>query len=393
MSAVKGSLREGPNVTTTRSSPSVVRVLASGGQLELPQLTMANVSPPSIRVAKGPSLIVSISRPSGRPGVTDWGVPVLPHAATRNAVHSNPGGDEAAHVVITIPSWTDPTYATHIVTSCRPRIGWPPDSGAVGSQLGELPRSRSAHRNRAALWRPRVLDDVTSLALAGAACNVRGVDRSVANPEGRLMMRSDDDREPPLVVPFLLVAPEDAWGVRCSQCDRWHPRPRAVNDDMNVCDEDRAGLRREFLAVIADDVALVERQDAVWGREWWHASASRDIDLTRADIMHWGSKEAAMERAHSRLSPLVSFGERMYLHRATVRPGVSVHPDVMLERPGEGTDHRHGERLLLAHDVVRYVNGTEGPGAVSLMLRPSSLLRVAREAELIAPSGTTVIAR
>jgi len=180
------------------------------------------------------------------------------------------------------------------------------------------------------------------------------------------MMRSDDDRDPPLVIPFLLVAPEDAWGVRCSQCDRWHPRPRVVNDDMNICVEDRAGLRHEFLAVVADDVELIEQQDAVWGREWWHASASKDIDLTRVDIMHWGSKEAAMERSHSRLSPLVSFAGRMYLRR--------------------------GDGLLAAHDVVRYVNGTEGPGAVSLMLRPSSLLRVTCEAELIAPNGITVIA-
>lgn len=206
------------------------------------------------------------------------------------------------------------------------------------------------------------------------------------------MMRSDDDLDPPLVIPFLQVAPQDAWGVRCSQCDRWYPRPRVVNDDMNVCVEDRAGLRHEFLAVVADDADLIEQQDAVWGREWWHASASKDIDLTRVDIMHWGSKEAAMERAHSRLSPLVSFAGRMYLHRATVRPGVSVHPDVMLERPGEGTDHRRGEGLLAAHEVVRYVNGTEAPGAVSLMLRPASLLRVTCEAELIAPNGITVIA-
>lgn len=207
------------------------------------------------------------------------------------------------------------------------------------------------------------------------------------------MMRPDDEREPPSVVRSLPVAPEGAWGVRCSNCDRWHPRPRLVNDDMNVCDADRAGLRLGFLAVIADDVELIERQEAVSGREWWHASTSADIDSTRADIMHWGSKEAAMERAHSRLSPLVSSGAKVYLHRATVRSGVSVHPDVMVERPGEGTDHSYGEVLLSKHDVVRYVNGTEGPGAVSLMLRPSSLVGVTCEGELIAPDGITVIAK
>jgi hypothetical protein len=159
---------------------------------------------------------------------------------------------------------------------------------------------------------------------------------------------------------------------------------------MNVCQVCRAGSRPEFLAAVADDIELIIDPSATPARVWWHASSSDTIDLTRTDIMHWGSREAAIERAHSRLSPFVSSGRRMFLHRATIEAGGSIHPDIMLERPGEGTNHEHGEELIRTHDVVRYVNGTEGPGAVSLMLLPCSLKAVGLECELIAPRGVTV---
>lgn len=211
----------------------------------------------------------------------------------------------------------------------------------------------------------------------------------VENPVGKLLMPSPDLDEPPFEIAFLPVAPDDAWGIRCAQCGNWFPRPRAADDDMNVCRTCRAGIRLEFLAVITDDIELIELAGAVLAREWWHASASDLIDLARTETMHWGSREAAIERAHSRLSPLVSSGQRVFLHRATILTAASIHPDVLLERPGEGTNHDHGERLLHSHDIVRYVNGTEGPGAVSLMLLPSSLAAVSLECELVAQSGVT----
>lgn len=210
----------------------------------------------------------------------------------------------------------------------------------------------------------------------------RCVLRLVTNPVGRLLMRSDDETEPPLVLESIPVAPSSAWGVCCSECGRWSERPRPVNDDMNVCIHCRAGVRYEFLALVSDDIELLQQPEAVGNREWWHSSGSDVIDLERPAEMHWGSREAALERAHSRLSPRVYAGRAVFLHRATLRPDSRVHPDVMLERPGEPTDHSYAKSLLQEHDIVRYVNATEAPGSISLLLRPPSLATVTLEGEI-----------
>lgn len=213
--------------------------------------------------------------------------------------------------------------------------------------------------------------------------------RRVSNPSGMLLMPSLELGKPPIEFRELPVAPDDAWGVRCGGCKLWFARPRDVVDDMNVCRDCRGGIETGVLAVIPDDILLIEDAEAILERGWWHSSVSDSIDLGRTDIMHWGSRDAAIERAHVRLSVGAAPNDRMFLHRSSVRPAASVHAHVMLERPGEGTDHTHGESLLHSHDVVRYVNGTEGPGAVSLLLRPNSLEAVFLECVLEIELGVT----
>lgn len=195
--------------------------------------------------------------------------------------------------------------------------------------------------------------------------------------------------KPPIEFRDLPVAPDDSWGVRCGGCKVWFDRARDVVDGMNVCRDCRGGIETGVLAVIPDDVLLIEDAEEVLRREWWHSSVFDSVDLGRTNIMHWGSRDAAIERTHVRLSAGVAPNDRMFLHRSAVRPAAIVHPDVMLERPGEGTDHTHGESRLHAHGVVRYVNGTEGPGAVSLMLRPISLEAVLLECVLEITLGVT----
>lgn len=145
------------------------------------------------------------------------------------------------------------------------------------------------------------------------------------------------------------------------------------------------------MAIIEDDIPLVEVQDRVLERVWWHASTSSSLDLTRTREMHWGSMEAATERAYFSLSPLTSNRLPVYLYQTSLRAGLRVHSDVLVERPGEPTNHDHAKKLLATHDVVRYINGTEGPGAVSLMLFPPALDTVICEGVLSMNDGIVTL--
>jgi hypothetical protein len=194
------------------------------------------------------------------------------------------------------------------------------------------------------------------------------------NPGGRFLVPSDADGEPPVVITKLELAPKGYWGVRCFGPDHhWFPRPRKPSDDMNICLQCGAGLD-DTLALVEDDVEVVMRPQAVFEREWWHATPSARIDPIRTSIMHWGSEEAALERAHVMLSPWRS--ERIFLHRAMVHPGCAIAPDVFIERPGYGANHDDGHALMPPFEVVRYINGTEAPGGTSIMVRAQSLTDV-----------------
>lgn len=201
----------------------------------------------------------------------------------------------------------------------------------------------------------------------------------IANPLGQILTPTDSG--PGVAQIDIGIAPFLAWGVRCSGTGaHWFLRPRAADKDMNICHCGN-GLG-PGLALVPDDVALLNDPVTVAIRTWWHSTPSESIDLHSGDAMHWGSRESALERAVARLAYT---SQRVHLFSATLRPGIAVHQDLLLERPALGTTHHYGTAVVDENTVVRYVNGTEAPGAISLMLRPSALATVTYREELHLP--------
>lgn len=201
----------------------------------------------------------------------------------------------------------------------------------------------------------------------------------VVNPQGRILTPTDSG--PGTAQGDIGIAPFLAWGVRCAGAGRhWFLRPRAADKDMNFC-HCGDGLD-SGLDLLLDDVSLLTTPDTVATRVWWHSTPSESIDPHRVDAMHWGSLESAKERAVIRLTYT---SQRVHLFSATLRPDIAVHPDLLLERPAQGTTHHYGKSVADPDTVVRYVNGTEAPGAISLVLLPSALANITYEKELHLP--------
>lgn len=197
----------------------------------------------------------------------------------------------------------------------------------------------------------------------------------ITNPRGQFRLYNYDGTSD--IVPALQVASDGAWGIRCSNGHVFERRRELVHgfDACASC----GGVADGALEILRDDAKLIGSRHALARRVWWHSSPAQEIDRHRPDVMHWGSWEAARDRAHHdyyRRSSANLPHRDYFIHSARLRPLRRVHPHVYLEHHGPGAAHPVDE--LRQCDVVRYVNSTEAPGSVSLLLRPRNLRCVQR---------------
>lgn len=194
----------------------------------------------------------------------------------------------------------------------------------------------------------------------------------VTNLHGRLLVPTYHGMEPHHSG-RLLIAGEGEWGNSCMAGHRF-ARPRATPEDP--IDECGCGeYLSEELAILPEDMTLLEDANEAFDRDWWHVSHNAELAFDPDRAVHLGSREAADDRANAKNYARVMHGTSfdLHLYKIRLRSGVRVHPDVLVERPGQSSDHTHALSLLSDWDVVRYVNGTEAPGSISLVVNPRAV--------------------
>ncbi|MFC9918141.1 hypothetical protein [Agromyces binzhouensis] len=189
----------------------------------------------------------------------------------------------------------------------------------------------------------------------------------VTNPHGRLLVPTYH-----AIAPHgtgrLLVAGEGEWGNRCEAGHRF-ARPRATPEDpVDICTCGK--YLSEELAILPEDATLLEDPNEAFDRNWWHVSHSAALALDPDQPVHLGSREAADDRANLKNYARENHGKSfdLHLYKIRLKGSARIHPDVLVERPGQSSDHTHALSLLSDWDVVRYVNGTEAPGSISLVV-------------------------
>lgn len=144
----------------------------------------------------------------------------------------------------------------------------------------------------------------------------------------------------------------------------------APSDGLYTCPCGRGGSTE--VGLIAEDVALIEDPSSVTARTWWHASLDPALAFW-SGTLHLGSERAAKDRARTSMAIARSDGtsREFFFYRINLVSEARVAGDVMIE---DGfSDHRFAKSLLSDSDVVRYVNLTEAPGAVSIFVTPSAV--------------------
>jgi len=129
------------------------------------------------------------------------------------------------------------------------------------------------------------------------------------------------------------------------------------------------------VALIVDDLALIQDPPSVVAHTWWHASLDPALAFSSGEL-HLGSERAAQDRARTSMAIAKSDGLRreFFFYRVGLESTARTAGDVMVE---DGfSDHSYAKLLLVDCDIVRYVNLTEAPGSVSLLVSPSAVASV-----------------
>lgn len=168
------------------------------------------------------------------------------------------------------------------------------------------------------------------------------------------------------------VADNGYWGVRCRR-GYLSPRRLAVKYMKNryPCAGDPCDAKKVLQPLILeDDIKFLDSRAAVLNATWSHDTTQTRLVKTHPEPTHLGSYEAATDR--HRFNEVFSGPTQLLLVR--LEPGARVHPKILVEPTVGLHGHKIFSEWFRDADVIRYVNGHEAPGSVSLAVRPQALL-------------------
>lgn len=173
------------------------------------------------------------------------------------------------------------------------------------------------------------------------------------------------------------------WGQWCGICSGFLPyAPANVGYSRRShtrCSKHGASLDFD-VALRIDSVPLVEDHDEVFNRTWWHSSMVAPNDIDKDQIEHVGTRDAALHRALNRGA---TEREPSYLYKITLKPALPVEPSVWIERPFEEIVDVLAHHQPTSQAVVRYINGQEAPGDISLVLKPQTIAKAVHVSTVI----------
>ena len=155
------------------------------------------------------------------------------------------------------------------------------------------------------------------------------------------------------------------------RCGNGHFFPSTViwQGPAPLCGVKSCGKRGEqkYVAVTAESSVLIESPNLVNDATWWHATNEANRFVPDSRFIHVGSRRAAELRAQAMFGSENNYA--MWTLR--VRPAVAIARDVVMDN--SNVDGRNALAESVAADgVVRYVNGREDAGSVSLVGRSSN---------------------
>jgi len=187
-------------------------------------------------------------------------------------------------------------------------------------------------------------------------------------PESDIPLIPRLDQIRTLQFPRLDVAPTGLSGLRCAN-GHFFPATGAWRGSAPRCGVESCGKRgqQEYVAVTAESSSLIESPTLVNDATWWHATKDGNQFVPDSRFIHVGSRRAAELRAQAMFGSENNYG--MWTLR--VRPAVAIARDVVMDN--SNVDGRNALAESVAADgVVRYVNGREDAGSVSLVGRSSN---------------------
>jgi hypothetical protein len=173
--------------------------------------------------------------------------------------------------------------------------------------------------------------------------------------------------------PRLDVAPEGFSGLRCAK-GHFFPHTARWRVTAPLCEACGERGDQKYVAVVAEGCVLIESPTLVYGAIWWHSTDAGNQFLPDSRFIHVGSQRAAELRAQALSWPGGSY--EMWTLR--VCPGTVIASDVVMANSNVDGENVLAESVA-ADGVVRYVNGREDAGSVSLVGRSSGFKLITSE--------------
>jgi len=171
-------------------------------------------------------------------------------------------------------------------------------------------------------------------------------------------------------------APERFSGLACPRC-HYRYTHRAANRlrERDTCPDCDAPGGHGQLALLPQHSVAAMLDNAVAQRTLWHHATREPGWLSRVRQrqrpVHLGTALAAAQRARDVQQSVVSVeDEQWWFYRLVLAKNTAFHPGLLLDEvtrwPGSLVTFE-----ALAVDAIRYLNGHEDPGGVSLLVDPN----------------------
>lgn len=165
------------------------------------------------------------------------------------------------------------------------------------------------------------------------------------------------------------------WGTWCKNCRdflSFTPVSPGYQASFHMrCSEHGSARIDEDVAIRSSAVSMVKNSQAIHDGIWWHGSVYGPDEIDSSMIEHIGSKEAALHRALTKWAPR----KPNYIYQVSVNCNATIDKTVWLE-----TVNQEITQALSEHpsddSIVRYINGKEAPGDMSLAIRKGVALSV-----------------
>ena len=200
---------------------------------------------------------------------------------------------------------------------------------------------------------------------------------SVSTPGGSFLRARSDVVFAPAITDITIerfdrleVAPIGSSGLRCRN---GHFFGLAVvwRGPAPYCGEGACRERGEqhLVAVVHSDASLIEEPETVHSRSWWHTTDAKNEFKDDSDVIHSGTKRAALFRAQA----VSEVGQPIKLWELQTREDAAIASDVVMDNSNVDAMSELAISLV-GHGIVRYVNGREDAGSVSLLARSSAFV-------------------